>query len=135
MFLKKNQNQSSSDSDIQMTLRDSNSDKNYYESDSELNSGSSGLNVGKFAVVKVSEKTKDSFRLYVIRITATEDDDCHRIFYKRAPNKMHFSETEEEFYVNKTDIVRKLSKPLQGSSTRFKNFVSFSTDLSDLKLH
>ncbi|CAH1111890.1 unnamed protein product [Psylliodes chrysocephalus] len=58
--LKENQNQSSSDSDVQMSLHDSSSDMNYFESDSELSSGSAGLNVEKFAVVKVYGKTKDS---------------------------------------------------------------------------
>lgn len=42
---------------------------NFSKSDSKSNGDSSELSAGKFAVVKVSGKTKDSFRLYVIRIT------------------------------------------------------------------
>ncbi|CAH0559401.1 unnamed protein product [Brassicogethes aeneus] len=133
--LKKNEYQSSSESEAQFSLHDSSSDMNFSESDAESNSGPPGYTSGEFAVVKVCGKTKDSFRLYVIRIIAMMDDGCNGIYYKRVPNTKRFLETEEEFFVNRADIVRKLSKPLPGSSARFKDFVSFSTDLSDLMLH
>ena len=134
--IKENQKQSSSDSESQMSLHDSSSDDmSFPECESESNDGSIGLSIGKFAVVRVHWKTKNAFRLYVFQITATDNDGYHGIFYKRAPNTMRFSETNEEFYVNKEDIVLKLSNPLQGSSARFKDFVSFSTDLSEMTLH
>lgn len=132
--LKETRNESSSDSS-KISLHDSSSDFDFSEIESESNSDSAQLSAGEFVVVKVYGKTKDAFRFYVIRIIAIMDDGCHGIFYKRAPNTMRFQETDEESFVNNSDIVRKLSKPLQTTSARFKNLLKFATDLSDLTLH
>nr|CAI5837246.1 unnamed protein product [Callosobruchus analis] len=128
--VKKNQYQSSSESESQFSLHDSSSDMFSLDSDAESDSSLPGFTSGDFAVVRVCGKTKDSFRLYVMRITAVLDDGFNGIYYKRAPKAMRFFETDEEFFVNRSDITRKLSKPLPSSSARFKDFVSFSTDLS-----
>ncbi|XP_072392290.1 uncharacterized protein [Diabrotica undecimpunctata] len=132
-ILNKKEYEYSSDSDAQISLHDSSSNSSFSESDAD--NELSELSPGEFAIVKVYGKTKDSFRMYVMRITVIVDEGYSGIYYRRAPNTMRFSETEEEFFVNKTDIIRKLSKPLLGSSARFNDFVSFSTDLSDLMLH
>lgn len=89
---------------------------------------------GDFVVVRVYTKDKKSFRLYVARVKKSVSNGYEGVFYKRAQKTLRFLETEEEAFFSKTDIVRKLSKPVTSSIARFKNMISFNTDLSDLTL-
>lgn len=63
--------------------------------------------VGEFAIVRVSGKK--SYRLFVAKILSKSGIGLSVQFYKKAP----------------------LSKPVSGSSGRFKDMLSFSKDLSN----
>ncbi|CAH1970320.1 unnamed protein product [Acanthoscelides obtectus] len=55
-------------------------------------------------------------------------------FFKRLCQSMKFFETGEESLIANQDFVRKLSQPVKSSSARFKDMISFNTDLSDLSM-
>lgn len=90
------------------------------------------LHAGDFAVVKVFGKDDLSFRMYIGRIQNTDAEGYEVKFLKRHGQTMKFQETEEESYVQRTEIVRKLSQPLKNKSARYRNMVSFNTELTDL---
>ena len=90
------------------------------------------IQVGEYCVVKVYGKSKENFRLYIAKVTNPTNAGYDVMFFKGHSQAMKFMETEEESYVAKKDVVRKLSKPLKSSSARFKDMISFTTDLSDL---
>lgn len=59
-----------------------------------------------------------------MRITSTLVNGCMRIYYETIPKTMRFDETEEYFFADSAEVIRKLSKPIQSSPERF-NFLSF----------
>lgn len=99
------------------------------------NSVASNLLVGDFAVVKVSGKTKQSFRLYIAKVLEVEEDGYVVTFLKKCTKGLRFAQTEEEAFVKEEDFVRRLSKPSSRSSSRFKGMIAFNDDLSDITLY
>ena len=89
------------------------------------------VQVGEY-FVEVYGKSKENFRLYIAKVTNQTNVGYDIMFFRRHSQTMKFMETEEESHVAKKDVVRKLSEPLKSSSTRFKDMISFTNDLSDL---
>nr|CAD7429773.1 unnamed protein product [Timema monikensis] len=122
------------------SLRESDEDSNILSEEEDIDTASSGPNgtsllPGDFAVVKVYGKTKESFRLYVSRVSHPSGAGYMGTFYKRTPQTMRFSETLEESYFSHQDVVHKLSTPISSSSARFKDMISFPDDLSNLTIY
>ncbi|CAB0005145.1 unnamed protein product, partial [Nesidiocoris tenuis] len=57
------------------------------------------------------------------------------MFFKQYPQTFKFSETDEEAFVDKKDIILKLSKPIESHHARFHRLISFPDDLSDFTLY
>lgn len=110
------------------------SDISVHNCDSEV-SLFSELQAGDFALVKVFGKSKDSMRLYVAKIITSEADENFVLFYKWTPKTLHFTETTEEAFIKKENIFLKLSKPVQCSTARFYNMISFSDDLTGFSIY
>nr|CAD7576819.1 unnamed protein product [Timema californicum] len=130
----------SSSDNSDFSLRESDEDSNILSEEEDIDTASSGPNgtsllPGDFAVVKVYGKTKESFRLYVSRVSHPSGAGYIGTFYKRTPQTMRFSETLEESYFSHQDVVHKLSTPISSSSARFKDMISFPDDLSDLTIY
>lgn len=84
---------------------------------------------GDFVISKVFGKAS-SYRLYVAKITEVNNGGFEGFFYKRIPQTFKFIETTEQSFLQKDDIVKKLSQAVQSSSIRFKDAVGFQDDLS-----
>lgn len=110
------------------------SDENYHESFSEYECEDEERNLepGDFCVAKVFGKKENSFRLYIAKVLEIEHEGYEVRFFKRHDQTMKFKETEEESYIREADIVRRLPKPVTGSSARFNQMICFAADLSDL---
>ncbi|XP_071055885.1 uncharacterized protein [Onthophagus taurus] len=108
------------------------SDDSLELSDSEKETNADNLSPDDFAVFKVFGKDKVSFRLYVGRIQEADDNGYQVKFFKRRGHNMQFTETEEESYVQQSELCRKLSEPLKHTSSRYNNMLHFSTYLEDL---
>lgn len=89
-----------------------------------------------FLVVKVYGKKGKSFRLYVTKVLYRDDDEYVGVFYKRVPNTWKFSETDEEASFLPQDVVKKLQPDdVIKTSSRFKDMISFTNDMTDLNLY
>lgn len=77
-------------------------------------------------------KSAGAFRLFVTKVVDTMYGGYEVRFFKRPGQTMKFIEREEHAFKKASDIERPLSKPMACSSTRFKDIIWFSTDLSDL---
>lgn len=71
------------------------------------------------------------FRLYVAEVIEKENEEYVAKVFKRHNQTMKLVETNEGSLLAIKDIVRKLSKSIQSSSTWYKGMQSFTTDLSD----
>nr|XP_022909548.1 uncharacterized protein LOC111420741 [Onthophagus taurus] len=108
------------------------SDDSLELSDSEKETNADNLSPDDFAVFKVFGSDKVSFRLYVGRIQEADDNGYQVKFFKRRGHNMQFTETEEESYVQQSELCRKLSEPLKHTSSRYNDMLHFSTYLKDL---
>lgn len=98
------------DSDDELDLSFSEDKENSF-TNSHTRKSTETLHPGDFAIAKVYGKTKQSVRLYVIKICYLVDDGYVRLFYKKGGETMKFSVTTEESFIDHADIVRGLSSP------------------------
>lgn len=129
---KQENNNSSTDDDDEYSLHESEDSVNLRFSDSEEEINGSVLHAGDYAVSKVFGKDDSSFRLYIAKIEEADNDGYEVKFLKRHSQTMKFIYTDEQSYIKKSEVVRKLSQPLTSESARYANMVYFATDLTDL---
>lgn len=130
---------SSSECSDRFSLQDS--DEQLISSSSEDDQGSevdnqkppdTALSPGDYAEVKVYGKVKQSFRLYVCKVSYSEDGG-YVCFLKKQSQTNKFILTDEESFVSERDVVRKLSITSDGTTTsRFKDMIIFKDDVSDI---
>ncbi|KAK5649388.1 hypothetical protein RI129_000417 [Pyrocoelia pectoralis] len=70
-----------------------------------------------YALVKVHGKK--SFRLFVARILESKEEGFKVQFFKKSRNTMKFSETVKQNTISCSDVVKRLSQLILGSSGRF----------------
>lgn len=128
-----NSDDETSEESDQLSLRDSDDDYDNLSHAEEIDEHDvNSIKTGEYCVVKIYRKSRKNFRLYIAKVTNQTNAGYDVVFFKRHSQTLKFMETEEESYVSKKDVIRKLSKPLKSSSARFRNMISFSDDLSDL---
>lgn len=143
---KKTSPASSSESDVShYSLQDTDDDfviSSHSESDSEMQPLTIGTGTqnsflpNDFAVVKVFGKTQNKFRLYVCKIKDYDEGGYICQFFKKILFAKKFTATEEESFVRKRDIVRKLGAPVTvAGSSRFHDMITFNDDISDLTIY
>ena len=104
-------------------------------SSKDENESANKLRLNDFAVVKIQGKTKNSVRLYISKIVRVYNDGYDAVFYKKIPGTLRFSETKEEAFLELQDIYMSLKKPIECTSGRFQNTISFSENLNDLTIY
>lgn len=96
----------------------------------------SKFSLGEFALIKVMGKTKNSFRLYVVKIIEFDEEGYIGQFYKKSSHGLRFLQTDEEaLFKTPEDVIRKLGKPKLCTSGRFEGLISFDDDLDGLTIH
>nr|CAD7197654.1 unnamed protein product [Timema douglasi] len=113
---------SSSESGTNISIHSDSSD---LDKEEKRKNDTSSLKIGDFTVAKVHGKTKNCFRLYIIKVISLYRYGYHGLFYKRGPKSQRFYETAKKAYIEKNDIQMKLSKPIRNSSARFQNTRSY----------
>lgn len=114
---------SSSQSDTEMSLHDDSLDDISFEFEESEEDGNEEIVAGSYALVKVYGKK--SFRLFVAKILERVEEGFKVKFFKKAQKTMKFSETSEENTVSYSDVIKKLSQPILGSSGRFQGMLTF----------
>uniref|UniRef100_A0A1B6GCB9 DDE-1 domain-containing protein n=1 Tax=Cuerna arida TaxID=1464854 RepID=A0A1B6GCB9_9HEMI len=135
---KKRSAPSSEDDSSDYSLQDSDDDFSISELDedddqSNINTGTLNTQVSlfpeDFVVVKVFGKTQVKCRLYVCKVKDYEEGGYICQFFKKIPFAKKFVPTEEESFVRKIDVVKKLGLPVTASgSSRYNNMISFEED-------
>ncbi|XP_063221130.1 uncharacterized protein LOC134530328 [Bacillus rossius redtenbacheri] len=128
---------SSSEDDCAYSVQDSDDDLILISSNSSDQDENTGISIsqGDYMVVKIYGKTKTSFRYYVCKVSYLMDNGFVGTFLKRVPQTKKFTMTEEESFVSKNDVFRKLSSPVLNSGARFKDMLCFEDDLTDLTVY
>lgn len=121
-----------------------NEDKEFSESSSEedtnnvlsLDKSNSKFSLGEFAVIKVMGKTKNSCRLYVVKVIEFDEEGYIGRFYKKTPGVFKFAQTDEEaLFKAPEDVIRRLNKPNICSSGRYQGSITFLDDFEGLSLY
>lgn len=99
-------------------------------------SSDSTFSLGDFAVIKVMGKSKNSFRLYVVKVVEFDEDGYIGKFFKKSSYGFKFKESDEEaLFKSPEDVIRRLTQPKMCSSSRFKGLITFDDDLDGLTIN